>query len=761
MRPHALASKAWIARAFIVLCWPFAGTFAWGDEPVLEFHAPVSATDASVATVMRDLAERMLPVYQEPDRDRYLANLSAMQVAADDFAAADVSRQELAERRRSAEPVPALGRATIYDTYVHARALEAHDKISFAESFTKGFDETLSRLSDREAYLLIQWLETPPASFRNSFQKALDQQRAKDSITQAEAMQIFWRYLSYQAYQTFSPLAASLGAADDKRRYTVDDQVVIKARDGAEIHGISVRPKSATGPLSTLFEFTIHDGAGYAKECAAHGYVGVVAYVRGKHDRKTVIVPFQHVGEDASAVIDWIVTQPWSDKRVGMYGEGYSAFGAWAAAARAPPGLVALASGASTAPGIDTPMIGNIFQNSAYRWSLQVANQNPALDAIYGDDAVWRTLNEKWYRSGRRYRDMGRLYGQGDPLFVRWLNHPSYDRFWQKMIPFQKAFARIKFPVLTTTGYFAQSAPGDLYYFTEHLKYAAHADHTLIIGPYDDAAMHRAPQENLHGYQLDPAAIIDLHELRYQWFDHVLKGAAAPALIKDRINYQVMGSNDWKHAASLEAMAGGSLRLFLDPAASSAGHRLLRHKSAKLGFVPQLVSFVDRSDAAWMPPTDLISRRLVAHNGTIFVSEPLTKATEFSGFLAGRLDFTVNKMDVDLNIMLYEELANGDFIRLFNPAYEFRASYARDRVHRHLLKAGVRQQLAFRSDHMTSRELQAGSRLVMVLSVDKRPDREINYGTGNDVSDESIADGKVPLKIRWYSNSYIDIPVKR
>ena len=49
----------------------------------------------------------------------------------------------------------------------------------------------------------------------------------------------------------------------------------------------------------------------------------------------------------------------------------------------------------------------------------------------------------------------------------------------------------------------------------------------------------------------------------------------------------------------------------------------------------------------------------------------------------------------------------------------------------------------------------------MVLGINKRPDREINYGTGNDVSEESIADGKIPLKIRWYNDSYIEIPVRK
>ena len=109
--------------------------------------------------------------------------------------------------------------------------------------------------------------------------------------------------------------------------------------------------------------------------------------------------------------------------------------------------------------------------------------------------------------------------------------------------------------------------------------------------------------------------------------------------------------------ASLEAMAGGSLRFYLDAAASGERRRLTRHKSSKPAFVVQTVNFADRTDAGWMPPTDLVTRSLVTHNDIMFVSEPLTKPSEFNGLFSGRLDFTVNKMDMDLNIMLYERLA--------------------------------------------------------------------------------------------------------
>jgi hypothetical protein len=110
---------------------------------------------------------------------------------------------------------------------------------------------------------------------------------------------------------------------------------------------------------------------------------------------------------------------------------------------------------------------------------------------------------------------------------------------------------------------------------------------------------------------------------------------------------------------------------------------------------------------------------------------------------------------------LYELLPSGDYIYLFNPTCEFRASYARDRGSRHLLRAGERQQLTFKSERMTSRQLQPGSRLVMILGISKRPDREVNYGTGNDVSEETIAEGRVPIKLQWHNDSYIEIPVRR
>jgi hypothetical protein len=87
------------------------------------------------------------------------------------------------------------------------------------------------------------------------------------------------------------------------------------------------------------------------------------------------------------------------------------------------------------------------------------------------------------------------------------------------------------------------------------------------------------------------------------------------------------------------------------------------------------------------------------------------------------------------------------------------SSYVKDLAHRNLVTPGKRHSLDFRSVRLMSRQVAAGSRLVAVLSILKEPEREINYGTGHEVIDESIADAKMPLRMAWFASSYLDLPV--
>ena len=730
-----------------------------------DFKPPAAANDPSAPKIMRDLAERILPVYQENDQDRYLHNLSGLQLVAGNYTAAWQTRTQLRDRRKSADSRKPVTKSVVYDIYAYARSRESDDKGPFTKTYGVAYRAIVSTLSGTDSFLLADYLNAPVAPLQDAVQRAFDQWRPKGSIPQADAIDLVWAYLQFDAYRSFHPLVAALEEEDDSRRYVTDWDVLIKTPDGANISAVVVRPKDDSKPLPALLEFTIYvDAHTFAKECAAHGYVGIVAFTRGERRSRGPVTPFKYDGADARVVINWIAKQPWNDGRVGMYGGNYSGFTEWAATTKhLPPALKAIATNSAYAPGIDFPMTNNIVRNAGYRWSGCVANLEGFDEKTCSDEARWRQIDEDWYTSGKPYRQIEHAIDGHNTIFHNWLDHPSYDRFWQKLIPYKDQFRRIRIPVLATTGYYANGEVGTLYYFTEHFKNDPHANHTLLIGPYDDGAMQHGAVANLRGYQLDQAALVDLRELRYQWFDYIFKGAEKPAALSDRVNFQVMGNNEWQHAASIEGMGKGALRFYLDAAAATGGgtRRLTTKKTSDTTFVPHTVDLAARADASLPPPNGIVSKALQLRNAVVFVSEPLKHGQEFSGLFSGKLDFTVNKQDVDLTIALYELLPNGDYMQLYDPVYEFRASYAHDRVTRQLLRAGERQQLTFRSDRLTSRKLEAGSRVVVVLGVNKRPDRQINYGTGGAVNEESVEDGRVPVKIRWYSSSYIELPVRK
>jgi putative CocE/NonD family hydrolase len=733
---------------------------SWSLAQNLDFHAPAHPDDADVPQVMQDLAGRVLPVYQENDQNLYLKNLSALQIVAGSYAAAMETLQTLRERLPGAEAARVEGRSILIDVFAQARVAQESTKVPFPQAFTEAYHNTVGRLNDQDAYTVTSWHGPPVSDLRGAVQTAFDQRRSSDAITVSDAVELIRIYFAYQASLLAAPLLGPLDAEDEQRRYVAEERVSIKTRDGATISAVLVRPKADGKPVPALLEFTIYvNSPNYTKECAAHGYAGIVAYTRETPDSYYRVAPFKTDGEDARAVIDWIIKQPWSDGRVGMYGGSYSGFTQWAAAKRLPAALKAIAASSPNAPGIDFPMRGGIYRNSAYRWAYNVTNKK-GWDDTYNDKR-WQALEETWYQGGKSYFEFDRTEEKPNLYFHSWLHHPSFDAFWRRLIPDAAELARINIPVLTTAGYYGGDLPGALYYYARHLRSNPQADHTLLIGPYDDGAMQRGPFAVLRGYPVDQAALIDLRELRYEWFDSVFKGTPKPALLSDRVNFEVMGANEWRHAASLDEMADARQRYFLTAADSADGHALSPQQPAKSSFVRQSVNFADRSDAGWRPPFNLIANELPLHNALKFISEPLSEPVELSGAISGRLDFTVNRLDVDLTVAAYEALPNGEYLALYDPVYAFRASYAADRAHRHLLGAGLRQQLSFRVERLTSRRLQAGSRIIIVLGVNKTPEQQINYGGGDDVSAEAMDPDSPPLAIRWYAGSYVDLPLRK
>jgi uncharacterized protein len=737
-----------------------------------EFNFPeATVTDAAVLSkAMPDLARQLLAVYKDEDRDRYLDNLFRLQAVAGQYPEALHSLLALRELRRPADPARSAWVNIQYEIYSRAKATESAGKLSFQEAYKQAFREVFARLDDRTSARAMPLFNIVDESWmKPALQSDLEKQKSKNSIALPDALALVRDYQAVQAYHDSAPLGPALIAEDDGRRYVIEKNIQVKTPDSATICSLVVRPRTSSGRLPSLLLFTIYvdftDNLDDARLTAGHGYAAVIGFTRGKACSPGKPIPYEHDGPDAAALIDWITSQTWSDGRVGMYEGSYNGFTQWATAKYMPKGLKAMMTGAPVAPGIDVPMEGNVFWNFIYPWPFYTTNAKGADDATYNNRNRWQKLNHDWYVSGRAYRDLDKIDGTPNPIFDQWIAHPSYDAYWQSMIPYKKEFARINIPVLETAGYYYGGPGAAVYYFNQHRTYDPTAEHYLIIGPYDHIEAQFGvigllgnTADSLAGLKLDPVALIDLTELRYQWFDYIFKGAPKPSLLQDKVNYQVTGANEWKHAPSLAAMSLSSLKFHLGAVRSGNAYRLTEQQPTDDVFVELKVDLADRSDVdRKVPGGGVLDKEVDIHNGIEFISDPLPKATELSGLFYGRLDFVCNKKDFDFEIDLSELTPQGDYVQL--APYWARVSYVGDLSHRRLLTPGKRQRLDFQSVRLMSRQLQQGSRLVVVLSVIKEKGRQINYGTGKDVSEETMADAKEPLQIKWFGDSYIVFPV--
>jgi hypothetical protein len=262
----------------------------------------------------------------------------------------------------------------------------------------------------------------------------------------------------------------------------------------------------------------------------------------------------------------------------------------------------------------------------------------------------------------------------------------------------------------------------------------------------------------LRGYTLDPVAQMDSQELKLAFLDHVLLGKPKPGLLADRVNYQVMGANQWRHLPSLGAMHGIPMRLYFSALKDGDRYALVNRAPPSDSRVIHEVDLADRNRFhnyhAW--PGQIVQDPLRYVTESLFVTAPFEAPTAIMGCFTGELLFTTNKKDFDLGVTVFEAMPDG---KLFHLGYALhRASYAANPTRRKLLSPGEPERLAFQSS-LVSRQMNAGSRLLVLVDVNKVPMAQVNYGTGKDVSDESVTDAGEPLRIDIQSGSFFEVPI--
>lgn len=548
-----------------------------------------------------------------------------------------------------------------------------------------------------------------------------------------------------------------------ENEYDIQDSVMIKTRDGAMISAIVVKKRNIVHPLPVIFQFTIYvrdkdRDLQSLKEAADKGYVGVIAYTRGKRWSVNEIYPYEFDGNDAYDVIDWISKQQWCNGSVGMYGGSYNGFTQWAACKKMHPALKTIVPYVANRPGMGLPMENNIFINPNYEWAFYIGN-NKYLDTETGNDRQrFRKMMFKWWETGTAYNKMDSIDGKPNKWFQRWIAHPDFDEYWQKMAPYKDDFKQISIPILAVDGYYNDSQSSGLYYLRELQRYNSKAPFYLIIGPYGHFGAQRGGEKIINGYKVDSVSLFDIKKITYDWFDYILKNGAKPNILKDKINYEVMGDNEWRSASSLENMHNNFLKFYLSNIKREEYYFLDPKTSRKNTYLLQTIDFADRKNSNNDYYPDPIERNEInTGNGFVFMSDPIENPMIINGSFLGNLTIAINKKDVDLGVTLYELTPEGKYFHL--SYYIGRVSYTKDITKRNLLEPDKKTSISFNNTHLISKRIKKGSRIVVAVNVNKNPFSQINYGTGKEVSTENIKDAAEPLIIKWYNNSYIKIPV--
>ncbi|WP_239652609.1 CocE/NonD family hydrolase [Pseudoalteromonas piscicida] len=708
-----------------------------------------------------ELAKSSLAAYVASTPKVNLNTLLNLQLAAQQYEDASSILKQIKKKNIDDSQIEELPLRIV----AQAKLLSHQSNLTEEQAFSSSFRDIFAELDNVDASKVINYFHNDRFKPHEALRSVLSTHAGQSSISLSDAITLIKHYQESKGAKLWQPIISNLISEDDSKRYIIDDKVLIKTPDGAHISAILVRSKAAKKALPALLNFTIYvnknKDLGRARASAAHGYVGMVAYTRGKAYSPQTPVPYEYDGQDANTLIDWLSKQTWVDGRVGMFGGSYDGFTQWAAAKYTHPALKTIVPYVANNPGNGLPVENNIFLLVNYAWAFYTTNNKTLDKEIYADRERWGSLNDKWFKSGKAYRQVDSIDGLPNKWYQKWLMHPSYDEYWRNMLPYEDEFSKINIPVLTITGYYDDGQKSAINFLRDHYKHKPNAEHYLLIGPYDHfGAQASKKSESLRGYKIDPVAQFDTAEVTYQWMDHVFYGADKPSLVKDKINYQVMGANKWKHAPSLSALSTETLTLCLSNQKVSDKYELVSEKPDDKVFLTQEVNFADRTTTNNdYYPYPIIGKKPDIASGYTFISKPFEESVEVSGNFSGEIKASINKRDMDVGVVLYEVMPDG---QLFHLSYYLgRASFAKNITNRVLLTPGKVESIAFNRTRLISKKLRKGSRLMVTLNVNKNPYAQINYGTGKDVSDENISDAKTPLEVKWYINSFINVPIVR
>ncbi len=265
----------------------------------------------------------------------------------------------------------------------------------------------------------------------------------------------------------------------------------------------------------------------WLKNMVEHGYAVIVVERPGTGASFGTWDPTHETGgQEASAIMNWIAAQPWSNGKIGMYGDSFQAMIQMAAAAQGNTHLKAIFP--TSAPlemynGITYP--GGVYNtafNAFFKWAtsfLQADTVTP-VDSDKDGQLLARAQAER-ARSLPETINFAKDYPYRDsvgPLKIKIWEGPS------ALYPFIERINRAGVPIYLTNGWF-DIFTAEMFFWYKNLT----VPRRLIVRPLDHSEIEKNSLDDL-----------DFGAEAHRWFDYWLKGIDNGIMKEPPIHYYSM-----------------------------------------------------------------------------------------------------------------------------------------------------------------------------------------------------------------------------
>ncbi|WP_395821133.1 CocE/NonD family hydrolase [Devosia sp.] len=477
-----------------------------------------------------------------------------------------------------------------------------------------------------------------------------------------------------------------------------------------------------------------------------NGYALVVQTTRGRYGSEGIDRTWRDDGPDGYDLVEWVAKQPWSNGRIGMFGDSAVGMSAALAAGAQPPALDAIFLQATSADPFGTDMAPRDGALRTESLLLQGGSLAPEVSSFHLDGRGI-TVQESSELIGKASRYVAELLnGLEQPLAsAAWVARPLGDvpeltrlmPFWSMLSDSDfleqyradtNVLGKITVPTSIVTLWQDTFVESSMALFAD-LESRGVASELLVV--------------NGTHYEIDDPRIFPQPRL-LSWFDHWLKDAPAPSRLK--VEMAVQSDDVFVETSTLSDAFAAKTRLYF-------GNGEL---GSDIG-APGEVAFL--SDPGNPVPT-LGGRNLLAASGAtdqsaligrsdtaLFMGMAAEGGKLLAGHVTGALTIESDVPSFDASIRLLDIAPDGSAILVVSD--HVRVSSIRDDIAR----------VNFDMGEILHR-LKAGHRFAVMIAGSDFPAWDRNPQTGASIFTTSeVAVGRLSIQTGPEAGSYIDLPL--